>query len=177
MSPRSSADRSSVLARGTALSGAGALVALLSWLAAAGAQPDPACPRWRAAFASMPVRAITIEAEGRRIPVQVRMAETPDQQAGGFQCATPAEIQKNLILFDFGHDTHSQFHMQNVPAALDIAFIKGDGHIFSILVMQPSPTALYGPMGSFRWALEARQGFYADQEIRQGRARLRLPAP
>ncbi len=65
--------------------------------------------------------------------------------------------------------------MQNVPAALDIAFIKGDGRIFSILRMEPSATALYGPMGDFRFALEARKGFFESQAVRQGEARLVLP--
>ena len=58
-----------------------------------------------------------------------------------------------------------------------IAFIKGDGTIFSILKMDPSPTALYGPMGNFRFALEARAGFYESQGIRQGEARLTVPVP
>ena len=66
--------------------------------------------------------------------------------------------------------------MQNVGAALDIAFAKADGTIFSILKMDPSPTALYGPMGDFRFALEARAGFYESQGIRQGEARLLVPA-
>ena len=42
--------------------------------------------------------------------------------------------------------------------------------------MEPSPTALYGPMGDFRFALEARKGFYESQGVRQGEARLRGPA-
>jgi len=59
-----------------------------------------------------------------------------------------------------------------VAAPLDIAFIKADGRIFSILRMDPSPTKLYGPMGTFRFALEARAGFYESQGIRQGESRL-----
>ena len=58
----------------------------------------------------------------------------------------------------------------------DLPFAKADGKIFSILVMEPSPTALYGPLGEFRYALEAHKGFYASQGIRQGEARLVVPA-
>jgi uncharacterized membrane protein (UPF0127 family) len=141
----------------------------------AGASDD--CPRWRAAFAAMPMRTITIESDGRPITLQVKVAATGEQQAAGFQCATPAEIDQHLILFDFGREMNSQFHMNNVPAPLDIAFIKEDGRVFSILRMDPSPTARYGPMGSFRFALEARGGFYAGRGIRQGAARLVPPAP
>jgi uncharacterized membrane protein (UPF0127 family) len=99
------------------------------------------------------------------------VADRSEQQAAGFQCATPREIQEHLILFDFGREILTQFHMQNVPASLDIAFAKSNGRIFAILKMEPSPTALYGPLGSFRYALEARAGFFASQGIRPGDAR------
>jgi uncharacterized protein len=148
-----------------------ALVSLVLLLAGAQTQ-DPECPRWREAFVSMPLKMVTVQAGAKTLALRVKAADTPDRQAGGFQCATPEEIQRNLILFDFGHEILTQFHMRNVPAALDIAFIKADGSIFSILKMQPSPSDLYGPMGPFRYALEARAGFYTSQGIRQGEARL-----
>ena len=75
-----------------------------------------------------------------RIALRVKAADTGERQAGGFQCATPEEIKRHLILFDFGREIVTQFHMQNVPAALDIAFVKEDGRIFAILRMEPSPT-------------------------------------
>ncbi len=161
-------------ARPTALG----LVALAAAVGAPAASADDAgCKRWREAFASMPVHMITLEADGRSIAVRVRVAATPEQQAAGFQCATPQEIERSLILFDFGREISTQFHMQNVPAALDIAFAKVDGRIFAVLRMEPSATALYGPMGDFRYALEARKGFFASQGVRQGEARLVLPPP
>ncbi len=123
----------------------------------------------------MPVKMLTIQAGAKTLAVRVKAADNPERQAGGFQCATPEEIQRNLILFDFGEEIVTQFHMKNVPAPLDIAFIKADGRIFSILRMEPSPTQLYGPMGPFRYALEARAGFYDSQGIRQGEARLVVP--
>jgi uncharacterized membrane protein (UPF0127 family) len=109
------------------------------------------------------------------LALRVKMADSGERQAGGFQCATPEEIKRHLILFDFGKEIFTQFHMQNVPAALDIAFVKDDGRIFAILKMDPSPTELYGPLGPFRYALEAHAGFFASQGIRQGEARLVTP--
>jgi zinc transport system permease protein len=141
---------------------------------AADAQDNP-CKRWREAFASMPVQMITLETGGRSIAARVRVATTAEQHAAGFQCATPHEIDRTLILFDFGREISTQFHMQNVPAALDIAFAKADGRIFAVLGMEPSATKLYGPMGDFRYALEARKGFFESQGVRQGEARLVLP--
>jgi len=148
----------------------------LSFSAGATAQ-EGECKRWREAFAAMPVRMVTLQIGAKTVAYRVKVAETSEHAAAGFQCATPQEIQKTLILFDFGQEIYSQFHMNNVPAALDIAFIKGDGAIFSILKMDPSPTALYGPMGNFRFALEARAGFYESQGIKQGEARLQVPVP
>jgi uncharacterized membrane protein (UPF0127 family) len=142
---------------------------------AALAQAAPECPRWRAAFASMPVRVVTIKTAAKTLGVRVRSADTGERQAAGFQCSTPNEIQQNFILFDFGDEILTQFHMNNVPAALDIAFAKADGRIFAIMRMEPSPTTLYGPMGSFRYALEARAGFFQSQGIRQGEATLHVP--
>jgi zinc transport system permease protein len=151
------------------------LAVLAVTLAASGADAQDPCKRWREAFAAMPVQMITLEVGGRSIALRVRVAATPEQQAAGFQCATPQEIERSLILFDFGREISTQFHMQNVPAALDIAFAKDDGRIFSVLRMEPSATALYGPMGDFRYALEARKGFFESQAVRQGQARLVMP--
>jgi uncharacterized membrane protein (UPF0127 family) len=154
-----------------------AAITLLCLSIAGGASAqDSECKRWRAAFASMPVRMVTVQMGAKIVAIRVKVAETPEQAAAGFQCSTPLEIQNTLILFDFGREINTQFHMQNVPAALDIAFAKANGSIFSILKMDPSPTALYGPMGDFRFALEARAGFYESQGVRQGEARLLAPA-
>jgi uncharacterized membrane protein (UPF0127 family) len=145
------------------------LLTLSTWGASA---QDAQCPRWRAAFASMPVRGASIDGGTRVLPIRVRVADSSEQKAAGFQCATPREIQDHLILFDFGREILTQFHMQNVTAPLDIAFAKSDGRIFAILRMEPSPAALYGPLGPFQYALEARAGFFAFQGIRPGEARL-----
>ena len=136
---------------------------------------NPECSRWREAFASMPMRMVSVQAGSRSFALRVKLADTGERQAAGFQCATLEEIERNMILFDFGKEIFTQFHMQNVPAPLDIAFIKGDGRMFSILKMDPSPTELYGPLGPFRYALEAHAGFFASQGIRQGEARLVVP--
>jgi uncharacterized membrane protein (UPF0127 family) len=150
-----------------------AMVLMLALVAAADADDEPrACDRWRAAFAAMRQEPFTIEAGGRRLALLAKVAATSEQQAAGFQCATSTEIQETRILFDFGSEIQTQFHMQNVRAALDIAFVKADGRIFAILTMEPSPTALYGPLGPFRWAIEARAGFFKSQGIHQGAARL-----
>lgn len=147
------------------------LLLLTAPMATEGAR-DAACVRWRAAFAGMPVKTARVETGGRALTLRVKLADTPERRAAGFQCATPGEIQETLILFDLDAEVLTQFHMQNVPAPLDIAFARGDGRIFAILRMDLSPTALYGPPGPFRYAIEARAGFLESQGIRAGAARL-----
>ena len=58
--------------------------------------------------------------------------------------------------------------MWNVPAPLDIAFAKASGRIFAILRMEPGTRETYGPMGRFRYALEARDGFFKEHGIAVG---------
>jgi uncharacterized membrane protein (UPF0127 family) len=147
-----------------------ALVVVAVWPSADAAE----CPRWRAAFLRMPTRVVAIETGSRTLRLSAKAAEDDEQRAAGFQCASRAEIERTQILFDFGNEITTAFHMQNVAAPLDIAFAKGDGRIFSVQRMMPSPTALYQPLGTFRYALEARAGFFEQQGIRAGEARLLL---
>ena len=130
---------------------------------------DPGCPHWRAAFASMPTRTVVI---GTGAPQEFRvpgkLAATEEARRAGFQCATVEEIERTVILFDFGAEVVRGFHMWNVPASLDIAFVRASGRIFSILRMEPDARETYGPMGRFRYALEAREGFFKTHGIAMG---------
>lgn len=156
---------------------AGSLAAVIAAALLAGsAAEESECQRWRKAFSEMPTRTERIMAGGETRTIKMRVAQTDESREAGFQCATPEEIRDTVILFDFGREVLTQFHMQNVPAPLDIAFAKADGSIFSILRMEPSPTALYAPPGAFRFAIEARAGFFASKGISQGAARLIVPS-
>jgi len=88
------------------------------------------------------------------------------------------------VLIDFGGKSlgamslteFSQDEKYAVGDDIEVALVGGeDGRIFAILRMDPSPTRLYGPMGPFRYALEARAGFFDSQGIRQGDAQLVVP--
>jgi uncharacterized membrane protein (UPF0127 family) len=132
-------------------------------------QDDPACARWRKAFAGMPTATLVIvTANGRSLRPTAKLARTDEARLAGFQCATPDEIRTTVIVFDFHREILGAFHMQNVPAPLDIAFVKASGRIFSILRMAPSPTETYGPLGAYLYAIEARAGFFKDHGISQG---------
>jgi uncharacterized membrane protein (UPF0127 family) len=150
------------------LAGAVAVIAIAA-TTQVGAQD---CQQWRTAFAGMRSGSVTIVSGDQKVQFPVKVADDDQRRAAGFQCATRDEIEHTKILFDFGLEIMTAFHMQNVVAPLDIAFAKADGKIFSIQRMTPSPTALYQPMGAFRYAVETHAGFFERAGIRAGQARL-----
>lgn len=149
------------------------IVVLAAFVALDGAalafQDAPECRRWRRAFAAMPNATLVIHTSaGQRIQVSTKVARTDETRQAGFQCATTEEIGTTVIVFDFHSEVFGGFHMENVAAPLDIAFAKGSGRVVSILRMDPSPTARYGPMRAYRYAIEARAGFFKERGISLG---------
>lgn len=110
--------------------------------------------------------------EDRVLEFEVRVADEPDERAAGFQNISRSIIEKTLILFIFPDEVNGLFHMRNVEASLDIAFIKADGAIVGILRMDPSPTKLYGVDEYFKYAIEAPAGFFKERKITPERSRL-----
>ncbi|MEM3649078.1 MAG: DUF192 domain-containing protein, partial [Thermoproteota archaeon] len=80
--------------------------------------------------------------EGRVLEFEVKVADEPDERAAGFQNISRSIVQKTLILFVFPDEVNGLFHMRNVEASLDIAFIRADGTIVEILRMDPGATKL-----------------------------------
>ena len=130
-------------------------------------------------FDRMPAHTIRlVDDQGNVLPVTAKIAGTPGERAAGFQHIHPEIIQKSLILFVFPQALNVHFHMENVRAPLDIAFIGEDGRILDIQVMQvnsPGSSRTYGPDRFFRYALEARAGFFKDHRISAGKGSLQLP--
>ncbi len=128
-------------------------------------------------FHKMELTEITIiTSSGREIKLTVRLADEQDEQLAGFQHIGRRVIAESLILFVFPQEIFGKFHMRNVVAPLDIAFIKGDGEIFTILRMEPGPE-LYGPAEPFKYALEAPAGLLARKGITPGSRLVLAPSP
>jgi uncharacterized membrane protein (UPF0127 family) len=117
---------------------------------------------------------------GKTLPIKVRIADEPKLQAAGFQRIGDGVIENSFILFVYDREEIRQFHMHNVRAPLDIAFIDSDGTIQEVLLMQPDAAMpapflnLYKPTKSFQYALEARAGFFKEQGLSAGRGRLQI---
>jgi len=117
--------------------------------------------------------------DGQTVEFEMKIADEIEEQAAGFQNIGEGVIEKALMLFVFSDETNTPFHMQNVLAPLDIAFIKADGTIIDIMRMEPDPSKtvplkLYGPKENqtFKYALEARAGFFKENNISAGKAKL-----
>ena len=99
------------------------------------------------------------------IRTQVRLADEGGERAAGFQHICAITIDTTLIYFAFERVRAPNFHMRNVKAALDIAFITEDGNIAEIQQMQPyvlgsNKETYYSPHQPVAAALEARSRIF-----------------
>ncbi len=150
------------------------LAAGLAATPAAGAPCDASTPHWE----NMTMRVVRLVNDaGRSVHLTARIADSGAERAAGFQHLCPAVIASGAILFVFEREARAQFHMRNVHASLDIAFIAGDGRVLDVLTMMPAQQGLgelYSIDAPFRYALETRQGFFAEHGVSGGGARLDL---
>lgn len=112
----------------------------------------------------------------------VRVADEGRERAAGFQHICPATIDDTAIYFVFARPRRPSFHMRNVKAPLDIAFIDAAGAIVNIQRMEPyvlgatdNPT--YGPAAAVATALEVRAGYFAENRISEGEWRVESLEP
>lgn len=103
----------------------------------------------------------------------VKLADTNAKRAMGFQHICPEVIAQNMILFTFPTLLRPAFHMRNVHAPLDIAFIDRNRRVVNIMVMRPyvagslkRPT--YSPDVAVTAALEASEGRLHEMGIKVG---------
>jgi len=130
--------------------------------------PIPGAEATLTAAPPLPRANLTItNSRGEQINMTVEIANTPASMQLGLMFR-PSMPPDEGMLFDFGQDTTSGFWMQNTILPLSIAFILADGTILDIKDMQPLDQTTISPSGSYRYALEANQGFYRAHNIAPG---------
>ena len=72
------------------------------------------------------------------------------------------------MIFVFDRDDHLSFWMKDTPTALSIAFLSTQGRVLEIADMQPFSRTVIRSRLSARYALEMRQGAFAELGIREG---------
>ena len=129
------------------------------------------CENDNAALQSMGRVNVTFtRADGSSFELEAKYANDSLTRAAGFQRVCPERVESTLILFEFEDAMTPQFHMNNVVAPLDIAFIDENGrvestqlmNIYSLLMVS---TPLYSPSRPVIAALEAHKGFYQQHNI------------
>jgi uncharacterized protein len=107
----------------------------------------------------------SIDVEGERF--EVRLAETPEARARGFQHVSEHHMHREAIYFHFDAPLQPTFHMRNVAAPLLIAWIDADGAVIGVDLMQPG-TAVYGPSEVVAGALEYTPMHPLATQLRRG---------
>jgi uncharacterized membrane protein (UPF0127 family) len=109
-----------------------------------------------AALAALPVAAAHIG----DLDLLVAVADTPGTRRRGLMEISDLGGLDGMV-FVFDAPTTTGFHMKNVPASLDIAFIDADGLVLDVLTMAAcpgDPCPIHRSPAPFLWALEAPAG-------------------
>lgn len=142
--------------------------------------PGTDCQMMTEAVQHMKERPIELVTGDRTLTVNARIADESLEMRAGFQHICPENYDRLFILFVYGQEVRGMFHMRNVKDALDIGFFDGKGRLIDVQQMQPYPGGaqsgpLTSPSGPFRFALEARSGYFAEHGLRAGETRLIWP--
>jgi uncharacterized membrane protein (UPF0127 family) len=108
---------------------------------------------------------VTLRAAGQDLSVEV--ARTEAQREHGLMGRKDLGPRDGMI-FVFDRDDHLSFWMKDTPTALSIAFLSVDGRVLEIEDMQPFSEKTIRSRLSARYALEMRQGAFAELGIREG---------
>jgi uncharacterized membrane protein (UPF0127 family) len=120
-----------------------------------------------------PIRVTLTQADGRQYSMAAKLADNDVTRAAGFQRVCESTIEAMPILFVFQREVIPSFHMNNVVAPIDIAFIDKHGNIESIHAMKPyslllAKKPLYSPKEPVLSALEVHKNFYQQHQIAVG---------
>ncbi len=124
------------------------------------------CEVDNASLRAMPLITVELSREdGTTHRMLAKLASTNATRAAGFQRVCAETIAAMPILFEFEVEQMPGFHMNNVVAPIDIAFIKQGGRIESIQSMQPYSVLqlekkLWRPKQPVKYALEVAPGFF-----------------
>jgi hypothetical protein len=113
---------------------------------------------------------VVLLSQGRRVALQVEVADTDEARGRGLMHRTQLADTEGM-LFIFEEEERWAFWMKNTLIPLSIAFIDRHWRIIDIqdMAVAPSPQngpfAIYKPQAPARYALEVRQGLFKKTGI------------
>jgi len=105
--------------------------------------------------------------------IRAEVAVTPAQQATGMMFRREMGANEGMLFVNEDSGVRC-FWMRNTLIPLTIAFIAADGTIVNLADMQPQSDAQHCSAAPVPYALEMRQGWFAQRGIKAGQ-RLRGP--
>jgi uncharacterized membrane protein (UPF0127 family) len=108
--------------------------------------------------------------------VVAEIARTPDERAEGLMYRDEVPDGTGM-LFIFDDSQVRSFWMANTYVPLDIAYMDSSYRIVDIVQMEPLVTDGYPSSGPAMFALEVRQGWFAEHGISEGAAAQVLLGP
>jgi uncharacterized membrane protein (UPF0127 family) len=118
------------------------------------------------ATSQLPILTI-INSNGERVPVQVEIADTPDERLTGLM-GRPALAADTGMLFIFDQEQMLSFWMKDTLIPLSIAYINAEGRIVDIQDMQPLDETSHPSAEPAQYALEVNQGFFEERGVMVG---------
>lgn len=115
--------------------------------------------------ASSPFTKAVIQVDGR--PLAVEVASTREARAQGVMGKSGLSDEEGM-LFIYPNSENRSFWMKTVTFPLDIAFVRTDGTIVRIAQMQPFVTQGTPSLQPVQYALEMREGWFADNDVHVG---------
>ncbi|WP_243090992.1 DUF192 domain-containing protein [Thermus neutrinimicus] len=119
---------------------------------------------------SFPKSTLFVEQGGKRYPLRVEVADTPERQAQGLMFRKSLGEDEGMV-FLFPTPTAGGFWMKNTLIPLSIAFFDRQGVILRILDMEPcrkDPCPVYYPGVVYQGALEVNQGWFQKRGLTPG---------
>lgn len=148
------------------------VLALLAWggWASLAARSETRVPRALRNMDNGTVQVIN-DAE-RTLTLRVKLAREQSQWDAGFLGAGAKVIDDTVILFTSTRNVNHRFTARGLRAPVDVAFFNSDGQLLEIQRMQPDSTRTFAARTAYRYALQARAGYFDAQGMSPGQARL-----
>ena len=108
---------------------------------------------------------VTLDVAGHRVTVEV--ADTPRKRERGLMFRRSLKKDHGM-LFVYPHEETLSFWMRNTHVPLSIAFMRSDGWICGIDDMKPQTQDSHLSQLRCKYALEMRQGWFAQHGVKVG---------